>query len=81
MEPDPRLEAACAAFSRLTDISQQCHDEGKARWTAALDRQATMLDACAKPSETESDGETTTDPDASPSGAAPTDDPPPAQDA
>lgn len=49
MEPDPRLQAAIDCHTRLTDIAQQCHDEGKARWTAALERQATMLDKLATP--------------------------------
>lgn len=44
-DTDPRLEGAAQAFTRLTTIAAACADEGSKRWTAALDRQATLLDA------------------------------------
>jgi hypothetical protein len=42
---DPRLQAAAQAFSRLTTIADACATDGATRWTAALDRQAKLLDA------------------------------------
>ena len=45
---DPRLQAGEESFTRLLDIGKQCIDEGKTRWTAALDRQAQMLDEIGK---------------------------------
>lgn len=44
---DPRLQGAAQAFTRLTTIADACATEGAARWTAALDRQAKLLDALA----------------------------------
>ena len=49
IEPDPRLLAASESYTRLLDIAQQCLDEGKARWTTALDRQQALIEACIKP--------------------------------
>jgi hypothetical protein len=42
---DPRLQGAAQAFTRLTTIADACATQGAARWTAALDRQAKLLDA------------------------------------
>lgn len=45
MDPDPRLDGPAQAFNRLSAIADQCLDEGKKRWTTALDQQAAILAA------------------------------------
>ena len=58
MDPAPFLQLSTDALARLTEISNQCLEEGKARWAAALERQAKMLDKLAEgPSSSDSEGE------------------------
>ncbi|MFV8754988.1 hypothetical protein ACNOYE_30940 [Nannocystaceae bacterium ST9] len=44
-DPDPRLQGASQAFTRLTTVADQCLEQGTKRWTAALDRQELLLTA------------------------------------
>lgn len=48
MADDPRLDSGSAAYTRLTTTADQCLEQGQQRWVAALDRQATLLDALAQ---------------------------------